>query len=45
MRVDKKAEGGELRFVVIESLGHAGVRAVPDALLRETLAACCEPGP
>ncbi len=45
MRVDKKAEGGELRFVVIESLGSAGVRAVPEALLRETLAACCEPGP
>ena len=45
MRVDKKAEGGELRFVVIESLGRAGVRAVPEALLRETIAACCEPGP
>lgn len=45
MRVDKKAEGGELRFVVIESLGRAGVRAVPEALVRATLAACCEPGP
>jgi 3-dehydroquinate synthase len=45
MRVDKKAEGGELRFVVIESPGRAGVRAVPDALLRQTLAACCDPGP
>jgi 3-dehydroquinate synthase len=43
--VDKKAEGGELRFVVIESPGRAGVRAVPDELLRQTLAACCDPGP
>jgi 3-dehydroquinate synthase len=40
MRVDKKAEGGEIRFVVIEALGRAGVRAAPDALVRETLAAC-----
>lgn len=45
MRVDKKAEGGELRFVVIEAPGRAAVRAVPEAMLRETLAACCEPGP
>lgn len=42
MRVDKKAEGGELRFVVIEAPGRAAVRAVPEALLRETLAAHCD---
>lgn len=42
MRVDKKAEGGELRFVVIESLGRAAVRAVPEPVLRQTLAACCD---
>jgi len=40
MRSDKKAEGGEIRFVVIEALGRAGVRGAPDALVRETLAAC-----
>ena len=40
MRVDKKAEDGELRFVVIESMGRAAVRRVPEALVRETLAAC-----
>jgi 3-dehydroquinate synthase len=45
MRVDKKAEGGEMRFVVIETPGRAAVRGVPETLLRETLAACCEPGP
>ena len=40
MRVDKKAEGGEIRFVVIEAPGRAGVRPAPDALVREVLAAC-----
>lgn len=39
MRVDKKAEGGEIRFVVIEALGRAGMRAAPDALVGEVLAA------
>ena len=39
MRVDKKAEGGEIRFVVIESLGRAGLRAAPDRLVGEVLAA------
>jgi 3-dehydroquinate synthase len=39
MRVDKKSEGGEIRFVVIEALGRAALRPVPDAMVRETLAA------
>jgi 3-dehydroquinate synthase len=39
MRVDKKAEGGEIRFVVIEALGRAGLRSAPDALVGEVLAA------
>lgn len=39
MRVDKKAEAGAIRFVLIESLGRAGVHAVPDALIAQTLAA------
>jgi 3-dehydroquinate synthase len=41
MRVDKKAEGGEIRFVVLESPGRAAVQAAPDAMVREVLAACC----
>jgi 3-dehydroquinate synthase len=40
MAVDKKAEGGEIRFVVIEAMGRACMRPVPDALVRETLSAC-----
>ena len=39
MRVDKKAQGGEIRFVLIEAPGRAVVRAAPDALVREVLAA------
>jgi 3-dehydroquinate synthase len=39
MRGDKKSEGGEIRFVLIESLGRATLVPVPEALLRETLAA------
>jgi 3-dehydroquinate synthase len=38
MRVDKKAEAGEIRFVVIERPGQAGVRGAPDELVREVLA-------
>jgi 3-dehydroquinate synthase len=38
MRVDKKSEGGEIRFVLIEALGRATVQPVPEALIRDTLA-------
>lgn len=41
MRVDKKAEGGEIRFVVIEEPGRAGVRSAPDALVRGVIDSCC----
>jgi len=41
MRVDKKAEAGEIRFVVIEAPGRAGVCGAPDALVREVIDACC----
>lgn len=42
MRVDKKAEAGEIRFVVIDGPGRAAVRAAPDALVREVIDACCK---
>ncbi|NBY72016.1 MAG: 3-dehydroquinate synthase, partial [Betaproteobacteria bacterium] len=41
MRVDKKAEDGEIRFVVIDAPGRAAVRPAPDALVREVIDACC----
>jgi len=39
MRVDKKAEGGEIRFVVITAPGAAAMRSAPDALVCEVIAA------
>ncbi|HJV59915.1 MAG TPA: 3-dehydroquinate synthase [Albitalea sp.] len=42
MRHDKKAEAGDIRFVVIESPGRAIVRSAPDALVREVLDACTD---
>lgn len=42
MRVDKKAEAGEIRFVVIDGPGRAALRTAPDALVREVIDACCE---
>ena len=41
MRMDKKSEGGEIRFVLIDGPGRAAVRAAPDALVREVIEACC----
>ena len=41
MRIDKKSEAGEIRFVVIDGPGRAAVRAAPDALVREVIDNCC----
>ena len=42
MRVDKKAEAGAIRFVVIDGPGRAALRTAPDALVREVIDALCE---
>jgi len=39
MRGDKKTEGGRIGFVLLERIGRAVQRPVPDALLRDTLVA------
>jgi 3-dehydroquinate synthase len=39
MQVDKKAEGGEIRFVVIDALGSARMQGAPEALVRAVIAA------
>jgi 3-dehydroquinate synthase len=41
MQVDKKAEAGEINFVLIDRPGHAIVRSAPQAVVREVLADCC----
>jgi 3-dehydroquinate synthase len=38
MRVDKKAEAGQIRFVLIERPGQAAVRGAPDEVVRQVLA-------
>lgn len=42
MRVDKKAEAGEIKFVLIDGPGLATVRGAPDALVAQVIAASCE---
>ena len=39
MRVDKKAEAGAIRFIVIDGPGRAALRPAPDALVAEAIAA------
>ena len=39
MRLDKKAQAGEIRFVVIEAPGRATVRSAPDALVAQAIEA------
>ena len=41
MRVDKKSEAGEIRFVLIDGPGRAVTRPAPDAMVREVIDACC----
>ncbi|MDP9898519.1 3-dehydroquinate synthase [Variovorax ginsengisoli] len=41
MRIDKKSEGGDIRFVVIDRPGSAVMRGAPEAMVREVLAHCC----
>jgi len=41
MRLDKKSEAGEIRFVVIDGMAKAVVRPAPDAMVREVIDACC----
>ncbi len=41
MRVDKKAEGGAIRFVVIDGPGRARLQEVPDELVAEVIDRSC----
>ena len=44
MGLDKKVEGGKLRFVLLKEIGRAVVTGeVPEELLRQTLHACVKP--
>ena len=39
MRVDKKAQGGDIRFVLLDGEAHATVRTAPEALVVDVIAA------
>ena len=41
MRVDKKAEAGEIRFTVIDGKGQASLRTAPDPMVRQVIDASC----
>ena len=42
MRVDKKSEAGEIKFVLIKRPGQAEVHGAPDALVSEVIDECCK---
>ena len=37
MRHDKKSHAGQIRFVLIEAPGRAGLHAAPDAMVRQVI--------
>ena len=41
MRLDKKSDAGEMRFVLVDGRGRAEVRGAPDALVAEVIAESC----
>ncbi len=41
MRLDKKAHGGEIRFVVIDRPGVARIRSAPDGMVRDVIDSVC----
>jgi 3-dehydroquinate synthase len=41
MRMDKKSESGEIKFVLIDGHGQAMVRGAPDTVVSEVIAASC----
>ncbi len=44
MEVDKKNEGGAIKFILLKPLGSPSITSVPEELLRATLAACVTDG-
>ena len=44
MEVDKKNEGGAIKFILMKPLGSPSIQSVPQEMLLATLAACVKPG-
>jgi 3-dehydroquinate synthase len=41
MRLDKKSDAGEIKFVLVDGPSKAVVRGAPDSLVRDVIDACC----
>jgi 3-dehydroquinate synthase len=41
MRLDKKSDGGEIRFILIDGPGKAALRKAPDELVKAVINDCC----
>jgi 3-dehydroquinate synthase len=41
MRVDKKADAGQIQFILVNGQGKAQISPAPDALVAEVINACC----
>jgi len=41
MRVDKKSEAGDIKFVLIDGPGRAIVRSAPEPMVRQVIDFCC----
>lgn len=41
MKVDKKSEAGDIKFVLIDGPGRAVVRGAPEAMVRQVIDFCC----
>jgi 3-dehydroquinate synthase len=42
MRLDKKSDAGQIKFVLIDGPSRATVQGAPDAMVREVIDACCK---
>jgi 3-dehydroquinate synthase len=45
MQVDKKAEAGEIRYIVIDGPGKARLCTAPERMVREVIDHCCAAQP
>ena len=44
MRLDKKSEGGSIKFILVNDSGQATLQTAPDELVREVIDCCCGEG-
>ena len=44
MRMDKKSDAGNIKFIVINDAGRATMQGAPDSLVRDVIDRCCSRG-